>query len=174
MRDDLEFVLDEESSHIQLCSLHQEMRNTEQLLGSLGLFAHRIGTLKTCNEAVSVYCPENTRCFDHIRAKFHTGQQTAVTQSNIRVSSMSGEISIQLPSLQCKLWGFLLRHLFGVTLGMGDYAHLTVEHSAMLLREHRSFHHYSNQGFEASHTEQRILYSRATSHDSSSEGLSSE
>lgn len=119
MRDDLEFVLDEESSHIQLCSLHQEMRNREQLLGSLGLFAHRIGTLKTCNETVSVYCPENTRCFDHIRAKFCTGQQTAVTQSNIRVSSMSGEISIQLPSLQCKLWGFLLRHLFGVTLGMG-------------------------------------------------------
>lgn len=74
---------------------------------------------------------------------------------------------------ECKLWGFLLRHLFGVTVGMGDHAHLTVAHSAMLFREPRSFRHYSNQGFEASHKEQRMRYSRATSHDSSSEGLSS-
>ena len=27
LRDDVEFVLDEELSHIQLCPLHQEMRN---------------------------------------------------------------------------------------------------------------------------------------------------
>lgn len=73
----------------------------------------------------------------------------------------------------CKLWGLLLRHLFGVTLGMGDYVHLTVDHSAMLFRQHRSFRHYSNQGFEASHKEQRRLYSRATSHDAASEAQSS-
>lgn len=96
LRDDLEFLLDEELSHIQLCSLHQEMRNTEQLLGSLGLFAHRIGSLKECNETVAVYGPENTRCYDRIRVKLRTGQQTAVTKSNIQVSSMSGEIPLSL------------------------------------------------------------------------------
>ena len=66
---------------------------------------------------------------------------------------------------QCKLWGFLLRHLFGTTLGTGDYGHLTIDHSAMLLRLHRSFAKYSNQGFEASHKVHRALYSRATCHD---------
>ncbi|XP_028513987.1 uncharacterized protein LOC110236083 [Exaiptasia diaphana] len=45
LRDDLSFLLDEELSSIQLCSLHQEMRNTEQLLGSLGLFANAVGCL---------------------------------------------------------------------------------------------------------------------------------
>ena len=66
---------------------------------------------------------------------------------------------------QSKLWGFLLRHLFGTTLGTGDYGHLTIDHSAMLLRLHRSFSKYSNQGFEASHKVHRALYSRATCHD---------
>lgn len=91
LRDDLEFLLDEELSHIQLCSLHQEMRNTEQLLGSLGLFAYRIGTLKACNEALVMYGPENTRCYERIQVKLRTGQQTAVIKSNIHVSSMSGK-----------------------------------------------------------------------------------
>lgn len=90
LRDDLEFLLDEELSNIQLCSLHQEMRNTEQLLGSLGLFAYRIGTLKACNEALAIYGPENTRCYERIQVKLRTGQQTAVIKSNIHVSSMSG------------------------------------------------------------------------------------
>lgn len=75
--------------------------------------------------------------------------------------------------MQCKLWGFLPRHIVGVTLGMGDYSHLTVEHSAMLFQQHRSFRHYSNQGFEASHKAQRMLYSRATNHDPSAVGQSS-
>ena len=98
MRDDLEFLLDEELCHIhvQLCSLYQVMRNTEQLLGSLGLFSHHIGTLKTCNEAVADYGLENTRCCDRIQVKLRTGQQTAVTKSNIHVSSMSGECFISL------------------------------------------------------------------------------
>ena len=67
--------------------------------------------------------------------------------------------------IQCKLWGLLLRHLFDVTLGTEDYGHLTIDHSAMLLRLHRSLAKYSNQGFEASHKVHRALYSRATSHD---------
>ena len=68
------------------------MRNTEQLLGSLGLFSYRVGSLKSCNEAVSVHGPENTRCYDRIQVKLRTGQQTAVTKSNIHVISMSGKI----------------------------------------------------------------------------------
>lgn len=42
LRDDLNFLLEEDLSTINLCSLHCEMRNCEQLLGSLGLFAYRI------------------------------------------------------------------------------------------------------------------------------------
>lgn len=87
----MEFLLEEKLSHIQLCALHQEMRNTEQLLGSLGLFSYRIGSLKSCNEAVAMHGPENTRCFERIQVKLRTGQQTAVTKSNIHVSSMSGK-----------------------------------------------------------------------------------
>ena len=94
MRDDLEFLLDEELSHIQLCSLHKEMRNTEQLLGSLGLLSYRIGSLKSCNEAVVMYGPENARSYDRVQVKLRTGQQTAVTKGNIHVSSMSGKINV--------------------------------------------------------------------------------
>lgn len=44
----------------------------------------------------------------------------------------------------------------------------------MLLREHGSFCKFSNQEFEAKHKDDRRTYSRATSHDSSGEGQSSE
>lgn len=37
LRDDLTFLLEEDLSSINLCFLHCEMRNCEQLLGSLGL-----------------------------------------------------------------------------------------------------------------------------------------
>ena len=37
IRDDLLRLLDEEPSSIQLCALHMEMRNAEQLLASIGL-----------------------------------------------------------------------------------------------------------------------------------------
>lgn len=58
--------------------------------------------------------------------------------------------------------------MFGNSLGTGDYGHLTVEHVPMLFRSYRSLHHLWNQGFEAAHKLQRQLYTRATSHDSSS------
>lgn len=58
--------------------------------------------------------------------------------------------------------------MFGTTLGTGDYGHLTVEHVPMLFRINRSLRHLSNQGYEAGHKLQRMLYLRATSHDSSS------
>ena len=66
---------------------------------------------------------------------------------------------------QCKHWGIVLRHIFGVSLGTGDYGHLTIEHAPMLMRRFRSMTRYSNQGFEAAHKLQRQLYSRATNHD---------
>ena len=66
---------------------------------------------------------------------------------------------------QCKHWGIVLRHIFGVSLGTGDYGHLTIEHAPMLMRRFRSMSRYSNQGFEAAHKLQRQLYSRATNHD---------
>ena len=58
-------------------------------------------------------------------------------------------------SCQCKEWGFLLREMFGNSLGTGDYGHLTVEHVPMLFRSHHSLHDLSNQGFEAAHKLQR-------------------
>lgn len=60
----------------------------------------------------------------------------------------------------------------GMHLGTGDYGHLVIDHSAMLLRYFRSFYKYSGQGFEASHKLHRSLYSKATSHDSSGPGQS--
>ncbi|XP_078380442.1 uncharacterized protein LOC144663391 isoform X2 [Oculina patagonica] len=352
IRDDLTFLLDEELTNVTLCALHSEMRNTEQLLGSLGLFAYRCKTLDDCNEALKDYGPELSRGHNRINVKLRKGQQTAVDKNNISVASFSGstERSIlaniqdiinktlppnkvanyykevegasrdvvlgfvtftnqvkkyveeiiqsgqyerdygkpqkevikldeakdlkkflenekevwsrkleeieqkflsceqsavqQAPSapsgpppkkkrkrkgdekidqkteepsemtklaaslqishfhqvfqewieiakvtrssefeesedqeidiyeIQCKLWGFLLRHLFGVTLGMGDYGHLTIEHSAMLLRLHRTFAKYANQGFEGSHKVHRAIYSRATNHDQGGVGSS--
>lgn len=66
---------------------------------------------------------------------------------------------------QCKHWGIVLRHIFGVSLGTRDYGHLTIEHAPMLMRRFRSMTRYSNHGFEAAHKLQRQLYSRATNHD---------
>lgn len=72
-------------------------------------------------------------------------------------------IAIVFP--QCKHWGFLLRENFGVLLGTGDYGHMTIEHSSMLLRQFGSLKEYSNQSIEAAHSLQRQLYSKASSHD---------
>ena len=69
---------------------------------------------------------------------------------------------------QCKEWGYLLKKLFGT----GDYWHLVINHSTMLLRQFCSLHKYSGQGFEASHKLHRSLYSKATNHDASAPGQS--
>lgn len=58
IRDDL-FLLEEELTSIQLCALHMEMRNTEQLLGSIGLIAYQIGSLPETNQALKSYGPES-------------------------------------------------------------------------------------------------------------------
>ena len=74
-------------------------------------------------------------------------------------------LTLTCDCFQCKHWGIVLRHIFGVSLGTGDYGHLTIEHAPMLMRRFRSMTRYSNQGFEAAHKLQRQLYSRATNHD---------
>ena len=89
MQDDLEFLLDEELNSIQLCALHMEMRNTEQLLGSIGLRAYQIDALQDANNALRSYGPESFKG-DRLTIQKKAGQQTAVAKHNIHVSSMSG------------------------------------------------------------------------------------
>ena len=47
--DDLEFLLEEDLLSINLCALQCELRNTEQLLSSLGLFSYEVGSRDECN-----------------------------------------------------------------------------------------------------------------------------
>lgn len=89
LRDDLTCLLDEDLSSMSLCALHCEMRNTEQLLKSIGLLAHKIGSLEECNEELSQYGPSNFKG-DRISVKLKQGQQTAAGRHNISVASFSG------------------------------------------------------------------------------------
>ena len=79
-------------SSINLCSLHCEMRNCEQLVGSLGLFAHRVGSLDQLNKALSDFGPENCRGFPRVTVEERKGQQTAIERQNIQVASYSGTV----------------------------------------------------------------------------------
>ena len=72
LRDDLTCLLDEELTSMCLCALHCKMRNTEQLLKSVGLLAHEIGSLAECNENLRKYGPENFKG-DRITVKLRTG-----------------------------------------------------------------------------------------------------
>ncbi|CAH3163324.1 unnamed protein product, partial [Pocillopora meandrina] len=90
IRDDLVFLLDEELCNIQLCALHMEMRNTEQLLASIGLLAYRVDSLAEANAALKNYGPESFHG-DCISVKKKSDQQSAITKQNIHVSSMSGK-----------------------------------------------------------------------------------
>lgn len=82
-------ILDEELSSMCLCALHCEMRNTEQLLKSVGLLAYEIGSLHECNEKLSEYGPANFKA-DRITVKLRPGQQTAPGRNNVSFSSCSG------------------------------------------------------------------------------------
>lgn len=88
LRDDLEFLLEEDISCVNLCALHCELRNTEHLVACLGLQCHKSGTLKKCNELLAKYGPETTG--DRIKVKLKQGQQTSLTKQNIKVKSFSG------------------------------------------------------------------------------------
>ena len=90
MRDDLACILDEELSSLCLCALHCEMRNTEQMLKSIGLLAHEIGSLQECNDELSKYGPANFKG-DRITIKLKPGQQTAPGRNNVSSASCSGQ-----------------------------------------------------------------------------------
>ena len=47
----VDFMLDEDLSQINWCCLNWKMRNTGQLLGSLGLFSHLLGALEDLSDA---------------------------------------------------------------------------------------------------------------------------
>lgn len=95
LRDDLTCLLDEELASMCLCALHCEMRNTEQLLKSVGLLAHEIGSLAECNENLRKYGPENFKG-DRITVKLRTGQQTAASRNNISIASFSGQCVVHV------------------------------------------------------------------------------
>ena len=92
IRDDLEFLLKEDLSSINLYALHCELRNTEELLSSLGLFLYKVGSLDICNAESASYGPENFS--SRITVKMKKGQETAVEKHNIQVSSFSGTFYI--------------------------------------------------------------------------------
>ena len=93
-RDDLTCILDEELSSMSLCALHCEMRNTEQLLKSIGLLAYEIGSLEDCNQKLSEYGPANFKA-DRITVKLRPGQQVAPDRNNISFASCSGKCSLE-------------------------------------------------------------------------------
>ena len=81
----IEFLLEEYLSSINLCTLHCKLRNTEQLLSSLGLFSYKVGSLDECNAELANYGPENFS--SRITVKMKEGQ--AVEKHNTQVSSFS-------------------------------------------------------------------------------------
>ena len=82
IRDDLEFLLEEDLSSINLYALHCELRNTEQLLSLLGLFRYKVGSLDECNAELANYGPENFG--SKITVEMKEGQETAVEKHNIQ------------------------------------------------------------------------------------------
>ena len=55
-------------------------------MGSLGLFAYRIGSLDKLNEALSDYGPENCRGFPRITINERKGRQMSIERQNIHVA----------------------------------------------------------------------------------------
>lgn len=94
----------------------------------------------------------------------------SVTRAKVFKETEQGEID--LFDIKCKEWGFLLKELFGSSLGTGDYGHLTIDHAPMLMRKFLSMTEFSQQGFEAAHKDQRQLWLKASSHDQHGEASS--
>ena len=76
-------------TNVNLCELHMENRNTEQVLKSLGLMAYQISSIKECNNSLSSYGPKSFTK-DRIKIKPVPGQETEITRNNIKIASMSG------------------------------------------------------------------------------------
>lgn len=90
IRDDLTFLLEEDISAANICALHCEMRNMENLLASLGLMCHQIDSLKECNNVLSRFGPQNFK-MDRIKVKTKPGQESCIKRHNIQVASFSGK-----------------------------------------------------------------------------------
>lgn len=73
------------------------MRNTEQLLNSVGMLAYEIGSLEDCNQKLSEYGPANFKA-DRIIVKLRPGQQVAAERKNISFASCSGKCSLIVDS----------------------------------------------------------------------------
>lgn len=84
------FLLEEELCDVNLCTLHCELRNTEQLLCSLGMFAYECGSLKNCNAVLAEYGPDSMKGRDRIVVKTKPGQESGIERHNIQVLSFSG------------------------------------------------------------------------------------
>jgi len=65
-----------------------KMRKTEQLLGSIGLVAHKIDSPKDANNTLRSYGAESFKS-DRLTVQKNAGQETQIA-NNIHVSSMSG------------------------------------------------------------------------------------
>ena len=91
IRDDIGLLLDEDITSVNLCALHCEIRNTEQFLASLGLFAFKIGSLDELNAHLSELGP-NAMKKAFIRLKEGRNTNMAVTKAHIKVASLSGSI----------------------------------------------------------------------------------
>ena len=75
---------------MNLCALHCELRNTEQLLSSLGMFAYECGSLKNCNAVLAEYGTDSMKRRERILVKSKPGQETGIERHNIQVVSFSG------------------------------------------------------------------------------------
>ena len=91
IRSDIELLIDEPLSSVSLCGLHSQMRNTEQLLKSTGLFAYECDSLKCLNAALKKYGPSALKR-DFLVVKLRKNQETRVTRSNIDLVGMSGNV----------------------------------------------------------------------------------
>ena len=79
-----------------LCSLHCKMRNCEQLLGSLGSFAHCIGSRDEFSQALSDHGRESCKGFPRVTIKGKPGQQAPIERNNIKVASFSGIVEFHI------------------------------------------------------------------------------
>ena len=90
IRDDLTLLFDEDMTAVSICALHCELRNMEQLLTSLGISCHEIGSLDECNAVLKDYGPQNMK-HNRISIRAKPGQETKLGRHNVQVLSFSGK-----------------------------------------------------------------------------------
>ena len=65
------------------------MRNTKQVIGSVGLMSYQCGALKVLNNKLSELGP-GTFEDNYVKMKERKGQETCIDRVNVKVSSVSG------------------------------------------------------------------------------------